>query len=185
MYSGLWCQPFLMAKYHFSEDLAGNISAMAFIGYAVGNLVVGAVIAKKPHIITGAMRICILLSTILVAIYIYVPLNVVLLFIVSFFFGFFLSAVILTVVVIKHITIKPALGTAFSVSEVFKHIFSIAAIQFVGLLLTHFTDHSDIPKHMGTAKDYMIVLIAVPVSMILALLFSLFIKSYKRQVVAK
>jgi len=176
-FASLWGIPFLMQSYGFSQELAGFIISMIFVGWIVGGPIVGMVSdrcnRRKPF-----LYICIILTifTLLPVLYIsHLPIS--LLFVLLFFVGFFQSGELLNFSLA--IEFNPIELKGMSIA--FTNFLIASGSSIVQPLIGRFLDWGWDKSFQGgvpiySLHNYHIALLTLPVTLVLALILLLFLQ---------
>ncbi len=179
--AGLWLEPYLELRYHLSNDLAGQISSLQYIGFGVGSIICCSLLCwwqdKAKQIINAGMLVALLALFALI----YLPMPVFVLAAVNTLIGCSLGVACLGMVLIKQLVPATIIATAFSIAELFKHLLSAIVLQALGALLTLYSNdptgasgkatHLHISVH-GYHMSFMVVLACVALGLGLSLTFT-------------
>jgi len=176
-FAGLWGVPYLMQAYQMSKtDIAGLVS-LTFIGFAIGSPLAGwfsdRIRRRKPIMIFGTTMGLLFLSILIFSSH----LSQIELGVLLFCFGFFTSFFFVSFAMIREISRPEASGTAIGFINMFNAICGALSEPLIGKLLDLGWSHKMVDGvRVFSVGDYHSALIALPVSMILALFLQLFIR---------
>lgn len=183
VFLGLWGIPFLMSKYHFSENQGIALHISFLIGLMISAPLMGylssLVKRRKIFIVTGSF-----VSTVLsISIINYAAPTFNLYMIILLFQGFFFGALPLSVAVMREQNVSKISGTAFAFINSTYAIFAAIGVQVTGFLF-NFQWNNALFKGVvnATSSSFFSILLRVPMWLGLAFIFSLFIKeTYAKQ----
>jgi MFS family permease len=138
-FASLWSIPFLQNEYHFTLGFAGLLSAMLFIGAAVGSPIIGwmgGVLGNRKRVMLITALITFVLMLLIVMLK---AIPVALLFVILFALGFFCSGYVLPYAMASELIDPKLKGTAMGFVNMLCIIIGAPLLQpFVGFLLqTH------------------------------------------------
>lgn len=174
-FAGLWAVPCLQSLYGMPKAEAGIISTMIWVGWIIGGPLLGLLSSKSEHM-KPVLIVSSLCSFIVICLFLYVPgwpvWMVVLLF---FLLGIFLSGELATYSLAVRISPPEAKGTAPGLTNFFALLSGSALQPIVGALL----DLRLAGRASGglTSADYRIALTIFPISLLIACLLSIVLRS--------
>ena len=176
-FAGLWGVPYLVESSHLNRTVVAWLISFTFAGFAIGSPLAGwlsdRIKRRKPLMICGTSLGMIFLSAL-----IYIPsLNQYTMLILLFFFGFFTSFFFVSFAHMREISDVNASGTAIGFINMFNAICGALSEPLIGKFLDLGWGHK---MHGGirvfSVIDYQHALIALPISMLIALILQCFIK---------
>jgi MFS family permease len=181
-FASLWGIPFLVQKYGMEKTLAGYAVSMIFVGWIVGGPLIGLIsdrFSKRKPFLFGSL----ILTTASIVPVIYVEnLYTGALFLLLFFVGFFSSAQLLHFSLAIELNPIEAKGTSIAMTNFIVAVGSSIIQPLLGYLLDLGWDgvmKNGVPFY--SASDYKQVMIAFPITLLLALFLLLFLKERKHQ----
>ncbi len=163
-FAGLWCVPYLMSRYHVPLNNAADASALIFLGAAFGAPILGWLSdhfgqRKSLMIIFTALMLLIML------IIFYAPIAFDTIYFYLFLLGVTSGVYVLPFAVMRDITPHHVRGTAMGYTNMMCIIIGAPLLTpMVGWILTQQPD------------QYQLALILFPVSLLLALLLTFFVR---------
>lgn len=175
-FAELWGVSYLIKAYNISTHMAAFAIGLIFIGLGIGGPLVGwwsDTIGRRKNV----MLISAILSLISLIIIIYVQVPLIILFIVLFFYGISNAAVATSYAVAAEINYRSISGTSMA----FANMASVIVGAIFQPVLGWFLDlHWDGLKANGipvySIQDYKLALIALPICLVLAVVFCFSIK---------
>ncbi|NGX51037.1 MAG: Membrane sensor protein UhpC [Chlamydiae bacterium] len=181
-FASLWGIPFLMKSYGISDNLAGFIVSMIFVGWIVGGPIIGMVSdrfsKRKPFLYIGILFTIVTLLPVL-----YLPgLPVWLLFTLLFLVGFFQSAELLNFSLAIELTPIKVKGTSIAVTNFIVAVGSSIMQPLLGVFLDWGWDgrlQGGVPLY--SLRNYHLAMASFPVTLVLSFILLLFLKEPKRK----
>lgn len=180
-FAALWGIPYFQNRYNIPVDLSALLASTYFIGGCIGTLVLGWIsvymIKRRPIIIWGTFIAFILSLSI---IYIpHIPLPI--MFVLMLVFGFFCSTYAISFALADTFVTHKNKGVAMGFTNMLCIIFGAPLFQpLIGFLLKWSTECEPINRlKIYTKHDYTIALTILPLSLLIALILSFFIKEEK------
>ena len=180
-----WAIPYLKNVYHFSSISAGNLTAMIFLGWAIGSPIVGFIsdrIAQRRLPITIGASI----ATVLMVLIIYAPMrfSVNQLYVLFLCFGVFSSVQILVFSIGKELSPTALSGTALSITNMMVMLAGFG-VYFVGYLLSLLWSGAiQNGVHVYHLRSYQVALSLLPLGLFLSILLTFFLKETHAKEVA-
>lgn len=170
-FAGFWCVPFLMHCYPISVSLAADMSAMVFVGMAIGAPLLGEISARWEQRRWLMAITTILMTAILLAV-IYLPfLPLPLMFLLLFSLGFFCSIYVLPFAMMRDFVSPSIQSTAMGYINMMSIVLGAPLLQpFIAWVLRQ---HTQLPY---TVRDYQFALTLLPISLVFALLLICFMQ---------
>lgn len=185
-FAGLWCVPYLEARYQLPVTVVSWASSMIFIGVAIGCPCIGwlsdYIGKRKPVMFYSALTCLIVMCVIL-----YLPtINFTVMFVLLFLLGFAASTYMLPFALIREITPQETRGTAMGFANMMAILFGSPIFQpAIGKLLEMDWDHKVVNGvQIFHITDYKISLSILPLCLLFALFLLPFIKeTYCRETI--
>lgn len=133
VFASVWGIPFLMHTYHYSIATSEIINTMIFVGFCIGSILLS-LAAKKyrvDYIIKLSCTACFIFATL----FVFSPANVILQSTVAFALGIAAGGVSAVLILVSLLASGAVIATAFSITELSKHIVSAIMIQLFGYMV--------------------------------------------------
>ena len=177
VFGELWGKSYLEQAHHLSKSQAAATISFMFIGWAVG-----APISGYLSDLTGSRRIPLLIGTLLSLLCIslilychnlsYFALNT-----LVFFYGLFSSVEIIVFIMGTENSRTDLPGTAFAVINLIVTLGGVIFQPLVGTLLDYFSHgRMEAGVHLYTISDYKLALSIIPISLIVTILATFYLK---------
>lgn len=131
--ASVWGIPFLVHKYHYSTGTSETINTMIFMGFGIGSI--GLSLAAKKfraeYIIKLACLCCLIFSTL----YVFSPANLILQLGIALALGISSGGVSAVFIFVGLLAPEAVIATAFSLTELSKHLISAILIQVFGFMI--------------------------------------------------
>lgn len=176
-FAGLWAVPFLTNCYGLSTSAAGFASSMIFLGWIVGGPLIGHYsdrIEKRKPLLFIFATLC--LVAMLMVIYL-VNLPAWALYVLLFVVGFCQSAELLCYCLAIELNSKAVKGTAVAITNFMVFLAGAIIQPLVGYLLDLNWDGTmQNGERLYSLTDYQMAMLVFPATLLLALIFTLFLK---------
>lgn len=178
-FGGLWGTPYLVEAHGFEQELAGQLTALIFVGWVLGGPVYGwfsdHIGRRNPPMLLATLT-TLIISILLIFIN---PLPASLVGTLMFLLGFFSSGFIIAFVVTRENNRTEIAGTAIGFMNML-NTFGVALFQWlIGWILDWVSYQSPVP-HLGqgtfSLEDYQVALLSLPICLGLALFILLYLK---------
>lgn len=177
VFAELWGNPYLRQVYHFSPDAAAWAISTMFFGWAVGAPLMGwfsdRIRQRRLPITISAV-----FAAIAIAIVIYVPdIPVWAVYAALFFFGFFSCAQIIVFPISREISPAKSAATAIAVTNMFTMIGGVVFQPMIGRILEmHWSGQFANGIRIYSNSDYQFALSVLPVSLIITVFLTFFLR---------
>ena len=176
-FAGLWGVPYMMEAYHLRKPEIAALVSLAFIGFAIGSPLAGwlsdRMQRRKPIMIIGTTFGFLFMSIVIYSNH----FSAFALGSLLFLFGFFTSFFFVSFALMREINTIKASGTSIGFINMFNAICGALFEPLIGKLLDLGWDHKMVDgARVFSVSNYHHALIALPVSMLIALLLQFFIR---------
>jgi MFS family permease len=176
IFGALWGTPFLMQAYNISRPIAAGIVSLMFIGWAIGAPLGGWISSvtkkKRPVAIAGSIG---LLITLLLVIYVHVPISS--LYLLLFAIGFFSSGFIPAFSIAREVNPPAASATALGFMNMVNTIGGALGQPFIGWLLDlSWNGQVQAGIHVYSTQSFHTAFIMLPIFIALSLFMLCFIR---------
>ncbi|AEI35536.1 hypothetical protein F7308_0609 [Francisella salina] len=170
----LWGVGLIQAKFGLSQETASHINGVLFIGAAVG-FTIAAIIASLTNRYRRMLILSIISLAVILAIILYVPVNLSLFTLLYFLLGAAAGPQAVTFGIAKIISPKGTAGSATAGVNMINNFIPIILLPLVGYILTHFGSLIDNSTTIYTISSYqnaldmviVFLLICLPIAMII------------------
>ncbi|WP_150464154.1 MFS transporter [Francisella sp. XLW-1] len=170
----LWGVGLIQAKFGLSQETASHINGVLFIGAAVG-FTIAAIIASLTNRYRRMLILSIISLAVILAIILYVPVNLSLFTLLYFLLGAAAGPQAVTFGIAKIISPKGTTGSATAGVNMINNFIPIILLPLVGYILTHFGSLIDNSTTIYTISSYqnaldmviVFLLICLPIAMII------------------
>ncbi len=177
-FAALWGIPYFENRYTISVELSALVASTYFIGGCIGTLTLGwmsvYITKRRPIMVWGT-----LISFILSLSIIYIPdIPLPVMFVLMLLFGFFCSSYALSFALANTYVSHKNKGIAMGFTNMLCIAFGAPIFQpLIGFLLKLSTELEPINRlKIYTKNDYIVALTVLPISLLLALIISFFVK---------
>ncbi len=175
-FAGLWAVPFVQHLYKTDIGIAGQASAMIFLGASVGAPVSGW-ISERWQSRRKIMFMWPMFGFVVSLITFYqMPESIFYMFLLLFCLGFSCGVYVISFTVIKEITAASVRGVAMGYTNMMCVLFGAPFLQPLIAWLLTFTHGRHDPVAIYTASDYQFALSLIPAAILLAAILVFFIK---------
>ncbi|QVL57025.1 MAG: MFS transporter [Simkaniaceae bacterium] len=177
-FAALWGIPYFENRYKISVDLSALVASTFFIGGCIGTLTLGwmsvYITKRRPIMIWGTLIAFVLSLSIIYVPHIPLPM----MFVLMLLFGFFSSSYALCFALADTYVSHKNKGVAMGFTNMLCIAFGAPIFQpLIGFLLKWSTECEPINRlKIYTNHDYTIALSVLPISLLIALILSFFIK---------
>lgn len=133
--ASLWGVPYLIKHYGFTVIQSERINAMILIGFGLGSIVLSICSRKVGPVMV--MRISSLCCLLFLCAYLFIAQGLVSHIIFALLLGFSVGSISLVFIYVGRVADKKTLATAFSITEVAKHLLSAVLIQVFGYMVAY------------------------------------------------
>jgi len=176
-FAGLWGVPYMMEAYHLRKPEIAALVSLAFVGFAIGSPLAGWLSDKmqrrKPMMILGTTMGLVFMSIVIYS----NQLTEIELGVLMLLFGFFTSFFFVSFALMREINSVRASGTSIGFINMFNAICGALSEPLIGRLLDLGWNHKVVDgTRVFSISNYHHALIALPVSMLIALCLQFFIR---------
>lgn len=183
VFGELWGKSYLENAHHLSKADAATAISMMFLGWAVGAPISGYLSDHTGRRI-APLLIGAILSLLCISIVLYCPgLSFFSLCLLMFLYGLFSSVEIIVFVMGKENSGALLSGTVFAAVNMIVTLGGVIFQPLVGTLLDTFGEGKTVAGiHVYSVHDYQLALSIIPVSLVLMILTTFFLKEQRKQV---